>query len=50
MLCVCVMELLSVAGGVLLDSKECVCCARGLDAPPICFVCVFVCQNLYLLI
>ena len=48
-----VMELLNVVGGVLLDvwsSNECVCCAcnpsERLDAPSICFVCVFVCRKL----
>ena len=52
-----VMDPFSVAGGALLDilfmvSKECVCCAcdpsERLDAPSICFVCVFfiVCQKL----
>ena len=44
-----VMELLCVLGGALLDI-ECVCCACGpsrrLDAPSICFVCVFVCWKL----
>ena len=39
-----VMELLCVVGGVW-SSIECVCCACGhsesLDAPSICFVCVF---------
>ena len=34
------------------SSKECVCCACGprerLDAPSICFVCVFVCRKLSL--
>ena len=37
-----VMELLSVVGGALLDRP----CQR-LDAPSICFVCVFVCRKLY---
>ena len=52
-----VMNLFSVARGALLDrpyniwsSKECVCCAcdpsERLDAPSICFVCVFVCRKL----
>ena len=34
-----------------MSSKECVCCAGDpsecLDAPSICFVCVFVCQKLF---
>ena len=51
-----VMELLCVVGGALLDKpcmvfhRMCVCCACGpserLDAPSICFVCVFVCRKL----
>ena len=51
-----VMELLCVVGGALLDRPcmvfhlMCVCCAYGpsecLDAPSICFVCVFVCRML----
>ena len=42
---------LCVAGGAPLDRPcmvpiECVCCARErLDAPSICFVCVFVCRK-----
>ena len=59
--CVCflllnVMELLCVVGGSLLDTpcmvfhRMCVGCACGpserLDAPSICFVCVFVCRKL----
>ena len=52
-----VMKLLSMVDGALFDihvwsSKECVCCVCGLserlDAPSICFVCVFVCQKLSL--
>ena len=59
--CVCylllnVMELLCVVGGALLDRpcmvfhRMCVLCLCGpnerLDAPSICFVCVFVCRKL----
>ena len=49
-----VMELLCVVGGVywidhVWSSIECVCCACGpserLDAPCVCFVCVFVCRK-----
>ena len=52
-----VMELLCVVGGGILYRpcmvfhRMCVCCACGpserLDAPSICFVCVFVCRKLY---
>ena len=50
-----VIDLLSVVGGALLDRpcivfKKCVCCvsdpSERLDAPFICFVCVFVCRKL----
>ena len=46
-----VMELLSVVGVLYwIDHRMCVCCACGpserLDAPSICFVCVFVCGKL----
>ena len=49
-----VIEVFSVCGGILLidhvwSSNECVCCAcdpyERLNAPSICFVCVFVCRK-----
>ena len=53
-----VMDLFSVAGGALPDrscmffQRMCVCCAGDpsecLDAPSICFACVFVCRMLSL--
>ena len=48
-----VMKLLEVLNWIyhLWSSIDCVCCACGpserLDAPSICFVCVFVCRKLY---